>query len=225
MPDYASSLNALVDERIDAAMGTATHMGTVAVRATTGNYAEVIFDGTSGVAMPVKCFEPVIVQPGDRVGLAKFGSDWIIVGNYTLRTLADVSMLFGFTGTGTTSVGTYADMQGSPTLTYTKVRDLTFMRYEISVTGYCTTPPNGWQQGCRITSADGVTVAYDQGVRVFTMNAAVTHTTIHGFVIASTAHPAGVYTMVARWARVSGAGVLDVDTADMIQMTAREVVV
>ena len=224
MPDYGGSLIALIDGRVDGAALKATHMGTVAVRATTGAYAEAIFDGTSGVGVPVKCPEHVIVQPNDRVGLAKFGADWVILFNYTLRTLADVTFQYGFTALATTSSGSYTDMQGSPTLTYTKIRDLTFMRYEINVSAYCTTPPNSFQLGCRIVSADAVT-SYDQGVRLFVMNAATTHTQISGFVVASSAHPAGSYTMTARWARAAGAGVLDVDTGDMIQMSAREVVV
>ena len=45
------------------------------------NTVYVMMDG-SGMAVPVKAFRSVTVVPGARVGLAKFGSQWVVVGTY-----------------------------------------------------------------------------------------------------------------------------------------------
>jgi len=223
MPDYASSLAAFVDGRIDAAAGRNTHMGTVASRSTTGAYAEVIFDGTSGVPAPVKCFEHVLLAPGDRVGMVKFGSDWVIVGNYSIRALANVFNQYLF-GTLTQITGTtFQDMDSSPGLTYTKMRDATIMRYTMGVSGACTTPPNIWRMGFHVSSADGVT-SYDQEVGYHKLDV----TTRQHFLrarMASSAHAAGVYSIVARWTKISGSGFIQTDSADSVEMWAEEIVI
>jgi hypothetical protein len=72
----------LIDERIRSyeektlAMGTAQSATDKAT-----NTVNVLFDG-SGVAVPVKSFRSVTVLPGARVGLAKFGAQWVVIGTY-----------------------------------------------------------------------------------------------------------------------------------------------
>lgn len=72
----------LIDERMKTfdekilAMGTA-QTGTDK----TTNTVFVMIDG-SGVAVPVKAFRSVTVVPGARVGLAKFGAQWVVIGTF-----------------------------------------------------------------------------------------------------------------------------------------------
>lgn len=219
--DYATALAALMDNRVDAAAGAVTHAGTVSTRDTTGTGASVIFDGTSGVNAEVKCPESVLVAPGDRVGMAKFGSDWVIVFNYARQALADAFNRYVFSTTTQVTGTTFGDMEGSPSVTYVKMRDTTIMRYTMGLSGSCTTPPNVWRMGYHVASYDGVT-SYDQDVGFMKFDV----TTRQHFArtrTASSAHPAGTYTITARWTKLSGSGFIQTDTADSIEMFAQEV--
>lgn len=221
MPSYAETLAALMDQRVDAAFSRISHAGTVDSRATTGTACTVIFDGTSGVAASVKCPESVLVAPGDRVGMVKFGSDWVIVYNYALRTLANTSFSASLSAGTLSSTGTYADMPGSPSFTYTKMRDATFMRYSVNVSGLSTVTGTIWRLAARIVSADG-SVSYDQDVGFYRLDT-TTRQQFGRWAMAASAHSAQAYTMTARWLRISGTGVLTTDTADSVEMRAEEV--
>src|SRR4051794_39978115 len=141
MPDYALSMVELIDSRVDHSQPALTHFGTVAGRSTgsldaDGAYwANVIFDGSDGTSVPVKCFATVLILPGDRVGLVKFGADWIIVGNYTARVLGD-KQLQQQLANGNTTIASYADLPGSPQLVMTKLRDETGLRVSINMAAY-----------------------------------------------------------------------------------------
>ena len=55
---------------------------------------------SSSLSIPVKVFGNVRVLGNDRVGLVKFGAEWIVVGNYTRRSALIGERLepsFGFT--------------------------------------------------------------------------------------------------------------------------------
>jgi hypothetical protein len=56
-------------------------MGTAASDTDAMANVRVTFDG-SGQSVPVKAFRGVNVRDGDRVGLIKFGADWIVVNSY-----------------------------------------------------------------------------------------------------------------------------------------------
>ena len=220
--DYAGSQVALIDSRIDQARGKFIHPGTVVGRNGTGTGASVTFDGTSGVPQDAKCFENVVVAPGDRVGLIKLGSDWVIVGNHSLRTLADESMAFTFTSSSTTTSATYVDMPSSPTLSITKMRDLTQLRLHVSVSMWVATATSSVKLGLHVQSEDGTT-SFDQDIRVFNFNPTATHLMVSGTKTTSATLPAVPYTLTARWLRNAGTGTLTCDTSDEIHIEAREV--
>ena len=71
---------AIVEELISQRLGSLTAVGTVVERTPTG--AMVLFDG-SAVAVPVKASSNVACVAGDRVGLAKFGTDWTVISNFS----------------------------------------------------------------------------------------------------------------------------------------------
>lgn len=229
MPDYATSIIALIDGRVDQSRSRVTHFGTVTDRATGSldpdgaNGATVVLDGSPGTTVPVKCFASVLVAGGDRVGLVKFGGDWIIVGNYTGRALADAFTDAGVSGSADNTTTTIIDMPGSPAVTYTKMRDDTIMRFRVALTMQSTTSTAATVPlvGVRVTSADGVT-AYDQDVGFYVFTS-ISRAFFAREREASSAHPAGVYTATGRWRRNSGASTLTINSGDSIQITAREV--
>lgn len=206
-------------------------MGTVVARspgslvADPGQYwASVTMDGSSGTPQPVKCFESVLVDVGDRVGVGKFESDWIIIGNYTHRTLGDAGFNQAYAGADTSTSGTFVDFPESPNLIVTKRRDATGLRIDMEGSMYVTAQPTVVETAVAILSFDG-TVAYDETLTKRAFNAASDHRSIAGG--ATTAALAGgqTYSITARWRRVSGTGTLTVDGNDSMNMRVREVVI
>jgi hypothetical protein len=226
MPDYPTSLLAVIDSRIADGAAWPTKMGTVAWRSpgiSVGSpyTATVAFDGSSGTAQPVKCFESVIVDVGDRVGLIKYEGEWIITGNYTLHTLGTGEVNFGFSITSTSSA-TFVDMPSSPTATIMKWRDSTKLRIfialslTVSVTG--TVP----EIGTSVESFDG-TVAYDEAIIHRAVNAAGDHRDMSGCITTPVLAGGQTYGITARWRRLSGTGNLTVDLNDTVSIDVREV--
>jgi hypothetical protein len=98
----------LVDARVAAGRDRTTIMGTLSER-TSATRAMVTFDGSS-VAVPVKIFSDVTALEGDRVGLVRFGTDWVVVGTFAavqIGTYIDYSSTFTLNGsTGAPTQGT-----------------------------------------------------------------------------------------------------------------------
>jgi hypothetical protein len=223
MPDYGTSQLELIDQRVKAGLRTVTKMGTVQARDTLGARTMVALDGSSGVAQPVKCFSNVIVQEGDRVGLVKFESDWVIVGNYTLRTLGSANWTQEFTSGGTTTSATYVDQPTSPTANLVKARDTTQLRVRIAMSLYVTAQPTVVRAGIRLTNTEAA-VDFDQDVIRMCLNAANSHQGYAGTITTSASLPGGNYSATARWLRVSGSGTVTVDSNDQISIEVEEVV-
>jgi hypothetical protein len=227
---YAQSLVELIDSRIDQATPKVAKMGTVTGRdlwAYSGplpSRALVVFDGSAGVAQPVKCPESVVVHVGDRVGLVRFESDWIITINYSLQTLCNAMNRFTWASLLTTTSTSFVDMPNSPTVEFVKERDATFLRVYMSVSLYATgTPSQIFHIGMHLDSADG-SVSYDEDIVGSTINVASVHAEWAGWVTTG-ALPAMSYVGTARWFK-SGAGTmtLTVDSNDTVKMHVIEVV-
>lgn len=221
---YGPELNAYIDERIRASQVSVLKMGTVTDRESGGARVLVIFDGGSGVAQPVKCLEDVIVFDGDRVGLVRFESDWVVVGNYTLRRLGDAlgGLQFTATTTGPTSA-TLIDMPSSPTCEMYKWRDTTLVRLELQVSCLVITSGNtSIQFGMHVASDDGVT-AYDEIMFTRVFNTVNQHGDVGGK-INTGALPGNMnYAFTVRWARTGGTGTPEVSVSDSVSIEAREV--
>jgi len=74
---YQDQLLNIIDQRIRAHAERITAMGTVQSRDPDGVRAMVTLDGST-VAVPVKVIAGLRVLPDDRVGLVRFGSDWVV---------------------------------------------------------------------------------------------------------------------------------------------------
>lgn len=77
---FGLDLLKLIDTRIEAHRQKQTATGTVQERQSAGR-ASVTFDG-SALAVPVKVLAHVQAHDGSRVTLAKFGSEWVVVGAF-----------------------------------------------------------------------------------------------------------------------------------------------
>lgn len=224
MPSYAESMLKQIDDRIDQAQVKPTKMGTVVSRETATARATVTLDGASGLAQPVKCFETVIVDIGDRVGLIKFEGDWIIVGNYTPRTLGDVLYGFQFTSTTDITSASFVDLPSGSTTTIRKYRDVTQLAIMIIWSGYTTVANTFFAIGAAILSDDG-TVNVDQLLYERAFNGQFEHQDVMGGLTTNLNLPAGGYSITARMRRTSGTGALRMNDDNSVTIQVREVVV
>jgi hypothetical protein len=222
MPAYGDDLLALIDARVDAAAPRVTKMGSVVGRDTIGARCLVTLDGSSGVAQPVKCPESVIVSVGDRVGLVKYESDWIITVNYTLWTLTNAMNGFQWVSAQTTTSATFVDMPSSPSVEFVKNRDNTFLRIWVGLSLYATVANTVFHIGMHLASNDGA-ISYDEDMYHRAINEANSHRDSSGW-ITTGALAANSYTATARWLRTSGTGTLTTDSNDSISMHIIEVV-
>lgn len=223
MPDFATSQLEIIDGQVAAGRRTTTKMGTVQDRDTTGARVMVALDGSSGVPQPVKCFEGVVVQEGDRVGLVKFEADWIIVGNYTLRTLGAAQYMQEWSTNVTTSSASYTDMPTSPAVTMYKFRDATQIRIRFALSMFTTVVPSVFRIGALVSNALAG-ISYDQNVIKWRLDTANAHFANAGIVTTTGVLPAGLYTITARWLRISGTGNGVTNADDQISMEIEEVV-
>lgn len=104
----------LIDQRIASAVSQPTRMGTVSDRQQ-NNRAMVVLDGSSQ-AVPVKVFANAHVLEGDRVGLVKFGSEWVVIGGFTPRQFGGIKQFQNTAPSGSTTSTVHTPMnQGSVT--------------------------------------------------------------------------------------------------------------
>jgi hypothetical protein len=223
VPAFGQQMAALIDDQVQAGQSVSAKMGTVISRETASARAIVAFDGSSGIGQPVKCFETVICDTGDRVGLLKIEGDWIICGNYTLRTLCDEFMSIQYTSTTTTASTTFVDMPTGTVLPIVKVKDATNLRIFMTAALQATSTALLFTIGANITNADA-SISTDVNVIVRAFNPASTHQDWSGGTVTSLSLPADSYTITGRWLKRSGTGSLSVNTDDGVTISVKEVV-
>jgi hypothetical protein len=222
MPAYGESLVGIIDARIAAYAAKSAKMATVSSRDGTGTRATVTFDGSSGTPQPVKCFSSVRVKVGDRVGVIRYESEWIVTANYSETDRADAGARFGFSSTTTNASATFVDLPTSPTVTYTKARDTTLMEFEIGTSIYASVGVTVVALGLRVTGVE-TGIDYDQEIKVYSITPANSKVPAHGISRPFVFHPAGDYTATGRWRRTAGTGNLTVDVNDSGFIRCREV--
>lgn len=230
MPDFATEQYEMIAGIAGSGAPRIAKMGTVAARSPGSvsdpdhgpNWASVTVD-PGGTPQPVKCFESVVVDVGDRVGLIKFEGEWLIVANYTLRTLGEGGFENGYSGAATTTSVTFVDMPTAPSIILPKYRDATLLRIDIWLSMYVTAQPTVIEIGASVASFDG-TVDIDLFTSRRSFNAANDHRDVAGGVTTDALAGGQTYEVTARWRRISGTGVLTTDANDSITMRVREVV-
>lgn len=216
-----------IDQRVLAMLKQDIQYGTVADR-TYDNNALVVFDGSSQ-AVPVKVFGNVETYAGDRVGLVKFGSYWIVIGSMARR-LPSYAWAEAFqSNTGTISGITITDIPNPVTFTFRKWWNTTRVKTVIHGSAWLGAGTGGAQAmdfGARFTSDLGT---LDAQITSMYFNAEQFHLPMSGEVPVAGATtwdgvglPAGTYTVKVWW-RCWGTGVIHVDAQDWIRLSCTEV--
>lgn len=223
MPDYPTSLINLIDQRIDQSALKPTKMGTVQDRTGSNAIAVVSFDGGSGVGQPVKCFENVVVDIGDRVGMCKLEGEWVIVGSYTPREWGDILVGLDIGSTLTMTSASFVDMPSSPKANFVKYRDSTQLQIWIAFSCYTTVQPTVFEVGANITLPDAS--QFDQTLYHRVLHIVNTHQDhMGGITTPGLTLPAGGYSVTGRWRRTTGTGVMTMDVNDSCTIHVKEVV-
>lgn len=181
----------------------------------------VVFDSdTSATAVPVVNLLSDTAA-GDRVYVAQIPP----AGNYMIgrSPLPDPARMVpentnAAAAAGTTTSATYVDMPGPPTVTITKVYPDTRLRVDFHATSFSTAVSTVARFAVNIDLA-----ATDNDISGFTHNLANTHRQASGTGIYA-CPGTGTVIVTGRWRRVSGAGVLTMDTSDWVSMTVQEVI-
>jgi hypothetical protein len=204
----------LIDARIAAYERVDKASGTLVSRDTSGPGATVAFDG-SQVAMPCRVSADVLTQPGDRVVLQKYGSDWVVVGSFGFPALGSTHEV-EFATAGTTTSSSYSDMSVVVTPSFVKYYDATQVRLAMIGSCYSTATSTSVRYGIRFNGVD-----YHMGYTAFSI-ANNRIPSVAGWQRVD-GIPAGEYTLTARWRRNSGTGTLTTSTDDLICMEADEI--
>lgn len=220
--NYAAGLVELIDRRIDQSAIKPTKMGTVISRESATALAIVSFDGGSGIGQPVKCFETVVCNQGDRVGIVKLEGDWVIVGNYTLRTLGDELTSVQFVGSNTTTSATFVDMPAGSSITIFKAKDVTQFQIMIGMSGFTTVANAGFSVGANVMNSDG-TINTDITLYQRAFNSAFEHHDWTGGLTTALVLPSDAYTITGRWLRRSGTGTLTMNSDNGVWIHVKEV--
>lgn len=223
MPDFPTATVQLIDERIDQSQLRPTKMGTVQDRESGTARAVVSFDGSSGLAQPVKCFETVVVDIGDRVGLIKFEGEWIIVGNYTGRSLGEALIGVNLSSQTDITSATFVDMPTSPTAVLVKQRDATQIAVLLGCSVFASDAVTDMEIGVNLASADG-TISTDVAITDWghVAGPGLMSMVVAGTTTALTLPGGQAYAIIGRWRKTAG-GTLSMNGHGNIFIQAREV--
>jgi hypothetical protein len=215
---------ALVDQRIRLHDKQERATGTVVSRATIGPAAAVLFDGST-TPMPVKVLGHVFCQPGDRVALDRYGSDWLITGSFSGPGFGEATAYQSGlpSPTGALTSSTYVDLVEFGTMTFTKYHDNTFIRVALDAGAYSSVAVQTLEIGARLTAQTGGAgyTPTDYVIIHRFFSSATIHQPMHG-AVRVTGVPAGTYTVTLRWKKISGSGNFVADQNDSFALEMDE---
>jgi hypothetical protein len=227
--DHAEELINLIDQRIRAATSRERYSGTIVSRATTGNAAMVVFDGST-VAMPVKVAGGVFARAGDRCMLTLYGSDWVVTNSWAAVALGEATNSVLISGpSGTLTSATFVDINEFDPMLFTKAYDQTYVRLGLQAACFCNVSGGtSVRWGVRVTPVDTSSAfsAQDFACGYIYFNQTGVHLQSSGFTrvvsLAEGGMPAGDYMLSLRWLRWGGAGNLQFDSGDVFTLEADE---
>ncbi len=228
---YNEDLIRIIDSRIASAQRKVVDFGTVQSRDTTGPGATVVFDGTVD-GQPVKVPGHVHCFGGDRVVMEQVKGNWVVLGTFNRRQLAEsYTRAFGPGTPGTSTSASFVDQPCALVTTLTKRYDLTALRLSLISELYVTVAPTVVATAVRVAGLTGTETAsiftpIDFNIGVLNFNAAGTHLAIPGFIRGTNSpagFPAGDYTITARWRRISGTGTMTQDSNDLNAVEVDEI--
>jgi hypothetical protein len=216
----------LIDQRIRRAQADEIKMGTCVSRDDAGPGAMILFSDGSTVAVPVKVFGQVVLNPGMRCGVVRFGTEWIVVGTFASPSLGYVNQFTFAPGAVPTVAGpTFIDITGFDPVTFTKLYDNTAIEIQHTCGGFADIGQTKLRWGIRFTQTRGNTpytpIDYQTCYLDFSVaNMHLSNTTVHPITLV----PAGTYTVTTRWKRTGGTGTGSTSGDDIYSLTLREYV-
>lgn len=188
----------------------------------------VTFDGSFNSA-PVKCLPDVMPMIGDRVALAKVGSEWTIIGSFTAKTPVRWLYIADSGPTGSTSSASFVDFPGPITGTFTKYYDWTRIRLEVFVRFFFNAGTGTAEIGLQLVSTTAPYTSADILMSHDVANTATDYESGHQMrelpdAVNSAAMPAGEYTITLRWRRQAGSVSLNSDSNGRNQIEVTEIV-
>lgn len=230
----AADLIQAIDDRVRSGERNVTQIGAVVERTFDDN-ALVVFDGSQG-AIPVKVAGDVQAYVGDRVGLVRFGTWWVVVLSMTRRWPAESGASVPQASVGTTATVNFADTPDIVEFTFTKRWDVTRVRAFVSSSQRAVTQAAGRAQveyALRFTSptmgVSSYTIChlYDDNTDwPLSMHKTVTGVKYldGGTVWSSTTLPAGTYTVRVQWRRTpASTDTIQLDGEDWVCASCAEV--
>ncbi len=212
----------LIDQRVRLHQVRGEALGTCVGRDIAGPGADVLFDGAT-VAVPVKVWGHVVLRPGMRCGLRKYGTEWIVEGAFATPAMGRAEI---FTTATATSCGStsYIDMAGLPTVEFTKLHENTWIDIDMSAMAFVNTAGQGSRFAVRLIQLEGDTpytpVDLDGPIIFFSQVAHLGGSARY----ARSGVPAGRYTVQPRWRRTSGTVNIQANTEDLFHFILNEVV-
>jgi hypothetical protein len=212
----------LIDGRVDKKNVRQLRPGTFAQR--TSDTTGLVTEDAGVTSMPVLVAGDLKVDPGDRVVMAEFGKDWVVLAALAPRWTSEIFWEYTFAGETTTS-GSYVDIPGMPAAAsrqFSKrsssssvIGDANISCYytggttaELALAFTLTDVDTGDVYGPQrvahdFTSANGIRLNFGGKSRLSSV-------------------PAGTYTVALRWRRVQGTGTVTTDANDSYDFSVRE---
>jgi len=128
---------AIAEEAVARASTEPTAVGTIVSVQSDALLAQVVFDGSGG-AIPCLVGAHVSCVDNDRVGVQKFGSEWVVMVNLGNLRWPGAAGYSGAAATGTAPVGSWSNLPGSPGFTFIKRWDTTTVRWSAHIGCYST---------------------------------------------------------------------------------------
>jgi hypothetical protein len=187
----------IAEEAVARAQSDTSAVGTIVSVQSDALLAQVVFDGSGG-AIPCLVGAHVSCVDNDRVGLQKFGSEWVVMVNLGNLRWPGAAGYSAAASTGTAPVGSWSNLPGSPSFTFTKRWDTTTVRWAAHIGCFTTVLGTSIQVGISY-NAGSTTIKCAH--YTFANNGGDPALDAHSFGGAKyeSGLLAGTYTVVGRW--------------------------
>ena len=226
MASLSAEQVALIDQRIRAHAQTTEAWGTCQARDATGPGAKVTFDGST-LGVDVIVAGHVMLRPGMRCTLNRYGSEWVVTNGFATPVLGRASMVV-FSGSETTTSSSFADLTSIAPLAFTKLHSGTLADIDLTVSAFSTAAGGTTARwALRFTQIDGDApyTPADLTINYLWFSIADTRFSQTTRFTSAEVIPAGSYSVQVRWRRASGSGtVTNVASNDHYSLTLAEVV-
>lgn len=127
----------LAEEAVARAKTEDRAIGTIVSVQSDALLAQVVFDGSGG-AIPCLVGAHVSCVDNDRVGLVKFGAEWVVMVNLGNLRWPGASGYSAAASSGTAPVGSWGNLPGTPSFSFTKRWDTTTVRWAVHIGCFAT---------------------------------------------------------------------------------------